>query len=724
MTVSTSHTSTVFNTALRWAVLWLGAIVLVCAMSGRLLAQGPALAPPEGPATREAPPPATAAAPVTAERDKPSLEAERIARAHRTVEGTRKLVNELATQLNDPEGEYRKFQESFVGVDEELQQKKKDLAALKEAGKTDAAAEVEAELPRVEKKWQIIKERFELKIEERKQLVAQLETLKQKLAKDEEALGKLIASPQAASEVETKPAAETTKAAAPTGTPPAGVEENTPAPTAQNAGTPEPAAAALVAPREVVSTPVDAASAAAANLTISTKAPDDQGPSKEIQAAAELASKKLAAAQDAEAAARSITERIALLQESVQAARSLRETTRKQVDNADQSVRALEAAVQRRVFEGSNPQQIQDVENRLADARERLRTLRVESRERTNTLDELQIQLTELQAEQISALKDAEQRRKEADAAKKQLDELQNPFAPRNLLHWSVSHGPPMLAILLSMASLVWLARVLEGRLVNLIANRGGRGAAEERENQAKTLVGVFRNAATMVIIAGGILMLLDEVHVPIAPLMGGAAVFGLAVAFGAQSLIKDFFSGFMILLEQQYMVNDVVKIGDVSGQVERITLRTTVLRDLEGRVHFIPHGQIGTTTNMTHGWSRAVFDIGIAYKEDVNRVMGVLLELGKQLRRDPEFGPLILEDPVMLGVDGFGDSAVTLKFYLKTRPLRQWPVKREMLRRIKVAFDDAGIEIPYPHRTIFHHAAEPLVHAADPQQEWTRQVA
>jgi small conductance mechanosensitive channel len=205
----------------------------------------------------------------------------------------------------------------------------------------------------------------------------------------------------------------------------------------------------------------------------------------------------------------------------------------------------------------------------------------------------------------------------------------------------------------------------------------------------------VFRNAATMVIIAGGILMLLDEVNIPIAPLMGGAAVFGLAVAFGAQSLIKDFFSGFMILLEQQYMVNDVIKIGDISGQVERITLRTTVLRDMEGRVHFVPHGQITSTTNMTHGWSRAVFDIPVSYREDVDHLIDVLVALGKQLRRDPEFGPLILEDPVMLGIDSFSDTAVMVKFYLKTRPLRQWPVKRELLRRIKVCFDEMGIEIP-----------------------------
>ncbi len=205
----------------------------------------------------------------------------------------------------------------------------------------------------------------------------------------------------------------------------------------------------------------------------------------------------------------------------------------------------------------------------------------------------------------------------------------------------------------------------------------------------------------------GGTLMILDEAEIPIAPLLGGAAVFGLAVAFGAQNLIRDFFYGFMILLENQYKLNDVIKIGDMAGQVERISLRMTALRDLEGNVHFIPNGQINAVTNMTHGWSRALFDVGVAYKEDVDRVMEVLTDLGRQLRRDPNFGPLILEDLTMLGVDALADSAVVIKFYIKTRPLQQWTIKRELLRRIKNRFDDLGIEIPFPHRTIYHRGID-----------------
>ncbi len=248
----------------------------------------------------------------------------------------------------------------------------------------------------------------------------------------------------------------------------------------------------------------------------------------------------------------------------------------------------------------------------------------------------------------------------------------------------------------------MWCSRAWQERIVALVGSRVARGTAEDQENRARTLVGVFRYAANVAIVTGGGLMVLDEIGISIAPLMGGAAVFGLAIAFGAQSLIKDYFSGFMILLEQQYMVNDVIKICDIAGQVERITLRVTVLRDLEGRVHFIPHGQITSTTNLTHGWSRAVFEIGVGYREDIDRVIDVLTQLASELRHDAEFGPLILEPPTMLGVDALGDSAVVVKFFLKTRPLRQWPVKREMLRRVKRRFDELGIEIPFPHRTVF----------------------
>lgn len=278
----------------------------------------------------------------------------------------------------------------------------------------------------------------------------------------------------------------------------------------------------------------------------------------------------------------------------------------------------------------------------------------------------------------------------------------------RDVRQWASEHGLSVLVIVVVVFAILWLASLLQGRIVKLLARGADRGNREERENRARTLVSVLNNALRTAAIAIGTIMVLEEFTVPIGPLLGGVAVIGLAVAFGAQSLIKDYFTGFMVLLEQQYMINDVIKIGDIAGQVENITLRLTVLRDFEGRVHFIPHGQITTVTNLTHGWSRAVFDIGVAYDEDPDRVIGVLTSLAGELREDPKFGPMILEDVSMLGVDTLGDSSVIIKFGIKTRPLRQWDVKREMLRRIKHRFSELGIEIPFPQRTVWMREEEP----------------
>jgi moderate conductance mechanosensitive channel len=173
--------------------------------------------------------------------------------------------------------------------------------------------------------------------------------------------------------------------------------------------------------------------------------------------------------------------------------------------------------------------------------------------------------------------------------------------------------------------------------------------------------------------------------------------VAGLAVAFGAQSLIKDYFTGFLVLLEQQYMIGDIVKIGAISGQVEKITLRLTVLRDPEGSVHFIPHGQINVVSNLTHEWSQAMFDLNVSASEHAERVRDLFFELAGEMRKDPTFGPMILNDPEMLGVDSLGDATFTVKFALRTQPLKRWQVKRELLRRIKERFQREQIKVSVP---------------------------
>src|SRR5262245_52742569 len=295
----------------------------------------------------------------------------------------------------------------------------------------------------------------------------------------------------------------------------------------------------------------------------------------------------------------------------------------------------------------------------------------------------------------------AQQAAEPASAAPAEKSPLRFPTAG-DLREWGADHGLSIIVIVVVVAVILWLAGLLQGHIVRLLARGDDRGSTAERENRARTLVGVLNNALRTAALAIGAIMILKEFAIPIEPLLGGVAVIGLAVAFGAQSLIKDYFTGFMVLLEQQYVLGDVVQIGNITGQVENVTLRLTVLRDFEGRVHFIPHGQITTVTNLTHGWSRAVIDVNVGYEEDPDRIVQVLTDLTRELRTDPKFGEMIVEDVTMLGVDTLGDSAVTIKFGIKTRPAKQWDVKREMLRRIKRRFAKLGIDIPFPQRMVW----------------------
>jgi small conductance mechanosensitive channel len=200
-----------------------------------------------------------------------------------------------------------------------------------------------------------------------------------------------------------------------------------------------------------------------------------------------------------------------------------------------------------------------------------------------------------------------------------------------------------------------------------------------------------------------------------IGPLIAGAGVAGLAIGFGAQSLVKDVITGFFILLEDQIRVGDVVEAGGVSGLVESMNLRTTVLRDLQGRVHVIPNGEIKVVTNMTKEWSRAVVDVSVSYREDLEEVLRVVRGVCDELAADPDVAPVVLDRPEVLGVDSLGDSSVAIRVMIKTRPLEQWRVAREFRRRVKNTFAARGIEIPYPQRTV-HLVNAPA--ARDPRRE------
>jgi small conductance mechanosensitive channel len=225
---------------------------------------------------------------------------------------------------------------------------------------------------------------------------------------------------------------------------------------------------------------------------------------------------------------------------------------------------------------------------------------------------------------------------------------------------------------------------------------------ATEMEKRAKTLARIVQTALIAVILVIAFMMMIKELGLDIGPIIAGAGILGLAIGFGAQTLVKDVISGFFILMEDQYRVGDVVEVAGIGGQVEQMSLRITILRDLEGKVHYVPNGSIGTATNMTKEWSRAVLDIGVAYKEDVDEVMKVLKEVGQEMEKDMAYSQYILEPLQILGVSDFADSAVIIKVMFKTLPLKQWDVGREFRRRVKKTFDAKGIEIPFPHVTLY----------------------
>jgi small-conductance mechanosensitive channel len=197
-------------------------------------------------------------------------------------------------------------------------------------------------------------------------------------------------------------------------------------------------------------------------------------------------------------------------------------------------------------------------------------------------------------------------------------------------------------------------------------------------------------------------MLVLGELGVSVAPILGAAGVVGIALGFGAQSLVKDYFTGFFLLLENQIRIGDIVEAGGKAGVVEELTLRYLRLRDYDGNVHYIPNGTVSVVTNKSLGYAFAVIDAGVAYGEDVDRVMAVMRAVGEALRQDAGFAPKILEPLEIAGVDRWADSAVVIRCRFKVMPLEQWNVRREYLRRLKAAFDREGIEIPFPHLTVY----------------------
>jgi small conductance mechanosensitive channel len=265
---------------------------------------------------------------------------------------------------------------------------------------------------------------------------------------------------------------------------------------------------------------------------------------------------------------------------------------------------------------------------------------------------------------------------------------------------WALTHGVRIVVVV----AIAWfLAHLVQVGLDRFEARVIAKAGPAEMENakRTKTMSDMLQNVARLAIFVIAGLTVLQELSVNIMPILTGAGILGLAVGFGAQTLVKDVISGFFLILENQVRVGDVAQINGTGGLVEAINLRTIVLRDQSGAVHIFPCGAVTTLTNLSKDYAYALLDIDVAYKHDTDEVVRVLEETAANLRLSPVFGPMMLEPLEVIGVERFGESSVTIRVRIKTPPLQQFGIAREYRRRLKKAFDAAGIEIPFPQRDI-----------------------
>ena len=274
-----------------------------------------------------------------------------------------------------------------------------------------------------------------------------------------------------------------------------------------------------------------------------------------------------------------------------------------------------------------------------------------------------------------------------------------------SLYEWIITELPGILILIVATLIVLKVYKTFVRKLRHIIIKRSGKKEGtetQETEKRVETLMNILQSVGKILIWAIFIMILLKKFGVDIGPILAGAGILGLAVGFGAQELVRDIISGFFMLLENQIRTGDVAIINGTGGLVEKIELRTTTLRDFSGTTHIFQNGKISTISNMTMEWSAMTFDIGVAYKEDTDEVVRIMKEVGEEMQNDPDFKDHIIEPLEVFGVDKFADSAVIIKARVKTKPIMQWTVGREYRRRLKKAFDEKGIEIPFPHTTVY----------------------
>jgi len=566
----------------------------------------------------------------------PDTTAEKIASTGQVLGADQTRLIYLEKQLRELEEEFKSASQRFSELDTAMTEQQERLKQLSDSEEKTALAQAidESKLA-----WQISRDEFDRIIQQRKAVQKQVETLKAKVISQENWLKQLKSA-------KTEVVAEHT--------------ENSSAKKLQN-GAVAPTAAPKSAPKsttglplvDMLVNPAGSADSGASENGGSGNGRSGNGGNEDLSAASSLLKRDdqhlvidertLLAASEVDARARSAATaeaRVKRLQRTVQiyqndleSSQQLLEELTKQSVTIDEMINSIDARLAGDIS-GENRQPLQSQRESLLLRQDRLRQDVAEQR---SYFERTAKSLTQVRQAFERANVELKTEREQLADARAELDYLESPLAPHRMRMWLTTRGPKVLLLIAGTLLLWWIIRVSSRHIIHGLVRHSRRGSEIEKENRANTLLRVFHNAVTVALTTLGTLAVLDQSGVNITVLLGGAAVLGAAIAFGAQNLIRDYFSGFMMLLENQYSIGNVVRMANVAGVVEDISLRITALRDEEGIVHFIPHSQIDKVSNMTYGWSRAVLKIAVNYEEDMDRIMEILMDLAREMRDDAE---------------------------------------------------------------------------------------
>jgi small conductance mechanosensitive channel len=603
-------------------------------------------------------------------------DAKRVVRIRQVIALDKQHLRWLRSELSSRTRWFEDLAAGMGEVAEERNENKEKLEALEADPESDPeeVAVLRAKVEELQEDGALYDTQTDLALRAERAVREQIEALEKKIAQEEHALGTLtgeieISLPEAP---DTEPSGPT-KADKPMSVPlPMPVAPPSPAP--------------LPAPKQgTASTAMTAAQLQAKNVL--------ERKERDVEIA------KLALSD--------FVERKRSLQRQIEFEEGLAENDAKEIENLEHVRDILTGRLEKYRQADAPAEKIQRRERGNKEIAQFIGEAKKSGEARAEYIKSLLERLAHLEEAELRVTEEVDAKQEEAAKARRQVMWLESPIHPKNIQHWAKERGPRILLVIVAALALLAFVQLSAQRVMRALV-RQRRGARTMGSGRADTLAFSFRSVSRILIVVFGVLLVLQEAGVDIKTVLGGAAILGVAIAFGAQDLMKDYFSGFLILAEDQYQLGDLVTINGVTGTVESVNMRVTVLRDLEGRVHFIPNGNIDHVTNRTYAWGRPVFEIPVSYDEDVDRVIETLVQIAKTLGADPDWKGKVIGAPEMLGVDKFTEYGVVIKFMVKTEPDQLFAVRRELLRRISKRFNELGIRITVPQRILLRGSDEP----------------